>query len=63
MPQGSAGYTGGSLAQVKGAWVHRTGGTYFHSDFLGQHEEKAARLEAVRQGGLRRLEGPSEAAW
>lgn len=47
------GQSGGLWAQVKG--TQRA--TYFHFDLLGQHEEKAARLEAVRQGGLSRLEG------
>lgn len=32
-------------------------GTYFHSGLLGRHEEKAARLEAVRKGSTSRLEG------
>lgn len=58
LPKGSVNYTW-VPAQVKGAGVHGTGGTYFRSDLLGQHEEKAARLEAIRQGSPRRLEGLS----
>lgn len=38
-------------------------GTYFRFDLLGQHEEKAARLEAVRQGAQAGWRAFSEAAW
>ena len=45
----------GSLAEVKGTPGTGQVGTYFPSGLLGWHEEKAARLEAVR--AAQRLEG------
>lgn len=51
------GWAGGPLARVKGTQEPGTGEYLLRFDLLGQHEEKAAELEAVRQGGPSRLGG------